>query len=81
MVDLITDNLEAIAALCETYGVRKLEVFGSATDPSRFDLQTSDVDFVIEFSDREQNYARRFFRFAEAIEALLGRDVDFVFGN
>ena len=49
MVDLITDNLPAITALCEKHGVRKLEVFGSATS-DRFDPETSDVDFVIEFA-------------------------------
>ena len=80
MVDLITDNLPAITALCEKHGVRKLEVFGSATS-DRFDPETSDVDFVIEFADRGLGYADRFFRFAEDIELLLGRSVDFVFGN
>lgn len=81
MVDLITDNLPAITALCEKHGVRKLEVFGSATDRDRFDPETSDVDFVIEFANREYRYADRFFRFTEEIEALLGRSVDYVFGN
>jgi predicted nucleotidyltransferase len=80
MVDLITDNLPAIATLCEQHGVRKLEVFGSATS-DRFDPETSDVDFVIEFADRGPGYADRFFRFAEDIELLLGRSADFVFGN
>ncbi len=77
---LITDNLPAITTLCEKHGVRKLEVFGSATN-NRFDPETSDVDFVIEFADRGHGYADRFFRFAEAIEQLLGRQADFVFGN
>jgi predicted nucleotidyltransferase len=81
MVDLITDNLPAIIALCEKHGVRKLEVFGSATKPDRFDPESSDVDFVIEFADRGSGYADRFFRFAEDIEQLLGRSADFVFGN
>jgi len=80
MVDLITDNLEAIATLCRTYGVRKLEVFGSATT-DRFDPETSDVDLVIEFADRGTGYADRFFRFAEEIELLLGRRADFIFGD
>lgn len=80
MVDLITDNLEAIAELCRRYGVCKLEVFGSATT-DRFDPETSDVDLIIEFSDYEQGVAKRFFRFAEEIELLLGRGVDFIFGD
>lgn len=81
MVDLITDNLPAIIALCEQHGVRKLEVFGSATSADRFDPETSDVDFVIDFLDYGPGVADRFFRFADEIEALLGRDVDFIFGD
>jgi predicted nucleotidyltransferase len=81
MVDLITDNLTAISALCEKHGVRKLEVFGSATDPSRFDPETSDIDFVIDFVDYGPLIADRFFGFVEDIEALLGCSVDFIFGD
>ena len=81
MVDLITDNLPAIRALCEKHGVRKLEVFGSATRPDRFDPDTSDVDFVIDFLDYGPAIVDRFFGFAEDIEMLLGRHVDFIFGD
>ena len=81
MVDLITDNLPAIIALCEKHGVRKLEVFGSATKPDRFDPESSDVDFVIDFLDYGPGIADRFFRFAEDIEHLLGRSADFVFDD
>jgi predicted nucleotidyltransferase len=80
MVDLITDNLAAITALCEKHGVRKLEVFGSATT-DRFDPETSDVDFVIEFLDYGPQLVDRFFGFAEDIESLLGRSADFIFGD
>lgn len=60
MIDLIIDNLPAIVALCEKHGVRKLEVFGSATS-DRFDPETSDVDFVIDFLDYGPGIADRFF--------------------
>ncbi|MCA9858354.1 MAG: nucleotidyltransferase domain-containing protein [Thermomicrobiales bacterium] len=81
MIDLITENLPAITALCEKYGVRKLEVFGSATDPDRFDPETSDIDFVIDFLDYGPGIADRFFGFAEDVEQLLGRHADFIFGD
>jgi predicted nucleotidyltransferase len=81
MVDLITDNLPAIIALCEKHGVRKLEVFGSATRPDRFDPESSDVDFLIDFLDYGPSIVDRFFGFAEDIEMLLGRHVDFIFGD
>lgn len=80
MIDGITDNLAAITALCETHGVRKLEVFGSATGDA-FDPETSDVDFVIDFLDYGPLIVDRFFGFAEDVETLLGRSVDFIFGN
>jgi predicted nucleotidyltransferase len=81
MVDLITDNLPAIIALCEKHGVRKLEVFGSATSTDEFDPATSDVDFVIDFVDYGPQIVDRYFGFADDVEALLGRHVDFIFGN
>ena len=30
MVDVLQDNREAIAALCERFGVARLDIFGSA---------------------------------------------------
>ena len=80
MVDLITDNLPAITALCQKHGVRKLEVFGSATG-DRFDPEMSDVDFVIDFVDYGPKIVDRLFGFAEDIEQLLGRSADFIFGD
>lgn len=75
---LIADNLEAIRALCLRYGVRRLDLFGSATS-DRFDQATSDLDFVAAFSDtRTPGYAFRYIDFADALEALLGRSVDVV---
>jgi predicted nucleotidyltransferase len=44
---------EEISALCRRYDVRRLEVFGSATDPQRFDVTRSDVDFLVEFEEIE----------------------------
>lgn len=80
MVDLITDNLPAITALCEKHAVRKLELFGSAATGA-FDPATSDVDFVIDFLDYGPMIPDRFFGFAEDIEQLLGRRADFIFGD
>jgi uncharacterized protein len=78
MIPLIEDNREAIVALCKTYGVRKLAVFGSAARGD-FDPERSDVDFVLEFEDYGPGVSNRFIDFADELEALLGRDVDLVF--
>src|SRR5687768_13753792 len=78
MIDLIEQRLDAVRALCRTYGVRRLDLFGSAATGT-FDAATSDLDFVATFADtRSPGYADRYLGFAEALEALLGRPVDVV---
>lgn len=75
-VAVIELHREALAALCRRFGVRRLDLFGSAAQ-GRFDLATSDLDFVVEFADAgERGYAMRYLHFAEALEALFGRPVD-----
>jgi len=78
MIPLVKDNQDAIIALCKQYGVRKLSLFGSAAT-GNFDPATSDLDFLIDFSDYGAGVGRRFMTFAIALEDLLGRSVDLVF--
>jgi len=47
MIDLVTDNLEAVRQLCVKYHVAKMWLFGSATN-GEFDLERSDIDFLIQ---------------------------------
>ncbi len=75
MIDLLTRNIQSISTLCQTYGVGKLEVFGSAATGS-FDPDRSDIDLIATFSDESPGLARRFVGFSEELEALLGRPVD-----
>jgi predicted nucleotidyltransferase len=76
---LISDNIDAIRALCREYGVARLEVFGSVVTDD-FDLARSDVDFIIEYPpDYDFGYfLKRYFELKERLEALLGRSVDLV---
>jgi predicted nucleotidyltransferase len=78
MIALIEDNRDAIVALCEQYGVQRLAVFGSAVKGT-FNPETSDLDFVLEFTDYGPGVAKRFIYFANSLEALFGRSVDLVF--
>ncbi len=48
MTDAIEKNRDQIAALCQRFGVRRLEMFGSAASGS-FDPERSDVDFLLDF--------------------------------
>ena len=75
----IAVHREELAALCRRYGVRRLEIFGSAARGTDFDPKTSDADFLVEF-DRGGAHGplEQFFGFAEALEKLLGRSVDLV---
>lgn len=76
MVAMIGGQWSALAALCERFGVRRLDLFGSAA-AGRLDPATSGLDFVVEFADAGgQGYAMRDIEFAEALESLFGRPVD-----
>jgi len=75
MPQLIEEQLSAIRALCERHGIRRLDLFGSATG-GRFDEKTSDLDFVVDFADRSSGYADRYLAVAAGLEALFGRHVD-----
>lgn len=75
MIALIADNMERVAALCREYGIRKLDLFGSAATGS-FDPETSDIDLIADLGGYEPGVARRFYRFTMALEELFGRRVD-----
>ena len=78
MPTLIDPQLADVSALCRRYGVRKLELFGSATNGA-FDPQTSDLDFLIDFDPGgEESLFHRYFGLKEALQALFGRKVDLV---
>ena len=77
MIAHITDNLNQIAALCREFNIRKLEVFGSAATGD-FNPATSDIDFIVDLGGYEPGVAKRFLRFAEALEALLQHNVDLI---
>jgi predicted nucleotidyltransferase len=78
VIDLLTDNRDAIADLCRRYGVESLDVFGSAATGA-FDERTSDVDFIARFADMSPGIANRYLDFVETLEELLGRPVDVMF--
>ena len=73
----IAEKREALVALCRRFGVRKLEVFGSAARGTDFDIRRSDADFLVSFSP-DANDLSLFIDFKEALEALHGRSVDLV---
>jgi len=75
----IADRRAALAELCRRFGVRRLEVFGSAARGDDFDPAHSDADFLVEFTPNS-DFAplAQYFDFQAAMQALLGRKVDLV---
>lgn len=67
-----------IESLCRELGVRRLDVFGSATGDG-FDEVSSDVDVLVEFDAGPGfDYFGAYFGLKEGLEAILGRPVDVV---
>jgi predicted nucleotidyltransferase len=78
MTELITKHRDQVVALCQKYGVRRLDIFGSALRAD-FDPETSDLDFAVEFDDlRIGNAADRYLGLMVDLEDLFGRRVDLV---
>lgn len=80
MIAIVEDRRAEVAALCERYGVRRLDVFGSAGGAGDgFDPERSDLDFVVSFERRDPpDLFRRYFGLEEDLRSLFGREVDLV---
>ncbi len=69
----------AIEAIARRYGVRRLEVVGSAAREDDFDPEHSDVDFLVTFdTDADLAPLEQFFGLKDALADLLGRPVDLI---
>ena len=78
MLELLQAKRESIEALCCRYGVTRLDVFGSALRDD-FRPGESDLDLLIEFGPMEgYQKAVAYFDLLEALQSLLGVDVDLV---
>ena len=78
MTPIIEAKKDEIVALCRKYGVRTLELFGSATG-DKFDPERSDLDFLVEYEDGPpSNEAAYYFGLKFALEDLFRREVDLV---
>ena len=74
-MELLNTYKNNIISLCETYQVDTLYVFGSILT-SNF-KEHSDIDFIVSFLEIPfPNYSKNYFDFKNALESLLGRNVD-----
>jgi hypothetical protein len=78
MAAIAETRLGELQDLCRRFGVRRLEIFGSATGED-FDTARSDIDILVAFgSNAGMTPFEQYFGFKEAVERLFGRDVDVV---
>ncbi len=78
MVDLIEHQSPRLFELCRKYGVRRLDLFGSALRED-FDVERSDLDFVVEFHNFTiENAADRYLGLMIDLEDLFHRKIDLV---
>jgi predicted nucleotidyltransferase len=79
MIKAIEDHREGLDRLCRTFGVRRLELFGSAVSDDRFDPERSDLDFLVEFEPMDPAcHARSYFGLLAGLQDMFARDVDLV---
>ena len=77
MPTVVEAQRAALAELCHRFGVRKLELFGSAVT-GKFNPSRSDLDFIVEFPPEYDfgPWLSRLTDFKRALMELFGRRVD-----
>lgn len=75
----VEKHLDEIRALAASYGVEKLEIFGSVMTPE-FDPERSDVDFIVHYPPGYEfgSFGKRLFDLEDSLAELLGRSTDVV---
>lgn len=78
MITAVEERVDELENLCLVYGVRRLDLFGSAST-DQYDSNESDLDFLVEFQPEALNaYADAYFGLLEALGRLFGCPVDLV---
>jgi predicted nucleotidyltransferase len=76
MIAEVAARRTEVADLCRRFGVRRLDLFGSAARGD-FDPARSDLDFLVAFEPEALSFST-YFDFKDALESLFGRSVDLV---
>lgn len=79
MIAEVADRRDEIAALCQRFGVRRLELFGSAATGA-FDPLTSDIDLLVDYPEGHDlgPWLDQYFALKDELRWLLGCPVDLV---
>jgi predicted nucleotidyltransferase len=83
MVSVLSEKQAELAELCTRYGVKRLEVFGSAATDDHFDPATSDLDFIVEYQAGQDlgPWHQHYFEFRDALADLFAYPVDLVMSS
>lgn len=81
MIELLSNSMNDIIALCEKHKVKAISVFGSAARNTM--TSDSDIDFLVHFSKDIDvlDYADNYFSFLEGLEQITGRKIDLLSVN
>ena len=81
MIELLSDRINDIIALCKKHKVIAISVFGSAARNTM--TEESDIDFLVHFSEDIDvlDYADNYFAFLEGLEQITGRKIDLLSVN
>lgn len=77
VAEIIEQKKDEISDLCRKHRVRALWVFGSATTDA-WDPETSDIDFLVDLGEYDDEVAERYLTFADELEHLVGRRIDLI---
>ena len=81
MVDVLQDNRDGIAVLCERFGVSRLDIFGSALRDD-FRPGESDLDLLVEFRPMDAHaLADAYFGLLDGLRELLASELDLVMAD
>ena len=75
-LDLLTAHRDALATLCQEFGVVELEAFGSVLRPD-FGAG-SDIDLLVTFAPDQDTGLFHLLRLQHRLQQVLGRPVDLV---
>ena len=79
MIPIIENNHETLVSLCKRYHVKQLDLFGSALSKKRFDVEKSDLDFLVEFLPlKPGEHADTYFGLLEELQDLFQCHIDLV---
>jgi predicted nucleotidyltransferase len=83
MVAVLANRDVELSALCARFGVRRLEVFGSAATEDEFDPESSDIDMIVEFRHGQDlgPWLANYFSLREGLSKLFGYPVDLVMSS